>query len=79
MPKPSTVHPIAHYLACQACLAVLLPLVFANLAVLLDIAGVGSMLTSSAAPVTALVLIMVTAVTSFAPMIFATAVVLLAD
>lgn len=76
MAKP---HPTAEYLLIQAGLAVALPLLGLAVALAFNVAGLETLLQSSADRLIMTLIMAVGAVTTFAPFIFTTAVLLLAE
>lgn len=72
-------HPIVRYLCWQVLWALLVPLAFCGLFLAMDIVGLRTLITSSPSPWTATGILIAGSLTTFAPMIFATGVALLAD
>ncbi|RTL72591.1 MAG: hypothetical protein EKK41_03895 [Hyphomicrobiales bacterium] len=74
-----TAHPIVRYLAWQVLWAIAVPLGFCALFIAMDVAGLRTLVVSSPSPWVSTGVLLAGAVSTFAPLIFATGVALLAE
>ena len=75
----SPLHPIAQYLLIQLVIAITMPIAGVIVAIGLDVAGIGTLLSQTFSPTLGFIAMVAMSISMFAPIIFMTAVMLLAE